>query len=299
MRAQTTTKRSFAFWPALGLVTLLTLGCYNPKIEDGAFLCGSGNECPEGFSCIDMRCYKAGSPGDGGASDTGGGTDARQCTPASGSTGACDPVCQTGCRPVEQQCSNNGSSNLCRAATPNGEQLYGACDPIQDACRPGLVCLPEFTPETCGAHCYRFCRQDEDCGQNSRCVGEVSDAGGKSLYKTCSPRGFNCNPTGTNARCGDGAPPDRRFPAFGCYIVSPQYPDETVCECAGILAVGDKCERTYECVPGAECIPLSPTDVKCRRLCTPPLSPTQPVVACDLGQTCVPFARSNKIGFCQ
>jgi hypothetical protein len=296
MRVPPSPPRSFT----LPLATLLALGCYNPKIEEGAFLCGDDNACPAGFSCIDMRCFKSGSPTDGGGPDTGG-SDVRACTPASGSTGACDPVCQTGCRSTEQ-CTNNGSSNQCRAATPNGDQLYASCDSFQDACRPGMVCLPEFT-ETCGAHCYRFCREHADCGQNSFCVGEVSDeSGSRSLYKTCSPRGFGCNPTGTSPNCGAEAPSDRKFPAFACYIVSPEYPTETVCECAGTVREGQECERTYECVPGNECIPIgqgASQDVRCRRLCTPLLSPVTPAVLCEAGQTCIAFPNTNRIGYCR
>jgi hypothetical protein len=42
-------------------------------------------------------------------------------------------------------------------------------------------------------------------------------------------------------------------PAFGCYILSHMHPDETVCECAGLLTEGAPCEREYQCVPGLEC----------------------------------------------
>jgi hypothetical protein len=176
------------------------------------------------------------------------------------------------------------------------EPLYSACDPLQDTCRPGLVCLPEFT-EACGSHCYRFCREDIDCGENSRCVGEVSDNTGRTLYKTCSPRGGTCNPTGTSPACSDGAPADRKFPDFACYIVSPEHANETVCECAGSIAEGKPCQRTYECVPGNECVPIG-NDIRCRRLCTPPLSPLPPS-PCPALQTCRAFPSSGgRIGFC-
>jgi hypothetical protein len=300
MAKSSMSSRSFTrqAWLCVALLApLCSLGCYNPNIEEGAFLCGAGNSCPDGFKCVDMRCFKSGSPGDGGPTDTGGGTDTRQCSPPpAGGSPVCDPVCQTGC-PAANQCSNNGSTNLCRPASNPGAALYDTCDPIQDSCRMGLVCLPEFTPEQCGAHCYRFCRADVDCGDGSRCVGEVADETGKPLYKTCSPRGGNCNPTGTNPRCADGAPADRRFPAFACYIVSPNHADETVCECAGDIPEGQPCERTYECVPGNECVPLG-QDVRCRRLCTPVLS-TLPMVACPVGQTCVAFPDTRKVGYCR
>jgi hypothetical protein len=281
--------------PRALLVALLlgaaTGGCYNPKIEDGAFLCGSGGTCPEGFSCVGMRCFKSAA----NAPDGGGESDARQCSVPTGSTGACDPVCQTGCRMAEQ-CTNNGASNMCKVTPTPNEGLYNSCDPFQDACRPGLVCLPEFT-DACGSHCYRFCREDIDCGENSRCVGEVADQSGRTLYKTCSPRGGNCNPTGTSPACSDSAPADRTLPNFACYIVSPEHPNESVCECAGSVAEGKACTRTYECVPGNECVPVG-NDVRCRRLCTPPQSPLPPV-ACPTLQTCRAFPNSGgRIGFC-
>jgi hypothetical protein len=278
--------------PTLLLLAALTGGtsCYNPHIEEGAFLCGSGGTCPDGFHCVDMRCFKSGSPGDGGSD-----ADPRTCSTPTTPTGACDPVCQSGCRAGEQ-CTNNAVSNLCRATTTPATELYGVCDSGKDICKPGLVCLPEFTEE-CGAHCYRFCREDQDCGNNSRCVGEVSDNTGKTLYKTCSPRGGNCNPTGTSPACSDNAPEDRKFPRFACYIVSPSHPDETVCECAGSIQEGRPCERTYECVPGNECVPVG-GDVRCRRLCTPPLSPLPPV-SCPALQNCRPFPQSGgKVGYC-
>jgi hypothetical protein len=283
-----------------GLGMVLAAGavaaCYNPKIEEGAFLCGNDGTCPEGFKCLDLRCFKSGTPTDGGPPGDAA-PDSRQCSPPTGSTGACDPVCQSGCR-MGEQCSNNGSGNECRAMNTPGDSLYDSCDSIQDSCRQGLVCLPEFNPDQCGAHCYRYCRADLDCPEGSRCVGEVSDGAGNPLYKTCTPRGGTCNPTGSNPRCTDNAPADRSFPAFACYIVSPEFPDETVCECAGTVPEGQRCERTYECVPGNECIPVG-TDIRCRRLCTPLLSPLMPTVTCPTGQACIAFPGTRKVGYCR
>jgi hypothetical protein len=285
---------------ALALAALTVLHCYNPSIDEGAFLCGTDGICPAGFTCANMRCWK-GSPPDGSASpgDSGSGLDARPvCSPPPAASGVCDPVCQTGCPGAADKCTNTGGVNMCKPVSLPGDMLYDTCDQLQDNCGKRLVCLEEFVPDTCGgAHCYEFCRQDVDCGENSRCVGEVQDSSGRSLYKTCSPRGGNCNPTGTTPRCAASAPADRQFPAFACYIVSPAHADESVCECAGTIPEGQVCERTYECVPGNECIPMG-RDVRCRRLCTPLGSPLLPPVTCPGLQTCQTMLGARRVGFC-
>jgi hypothetical protein len=38
----------------------LLAGCYNPKIDEGAFQCGPNNACPSGFTCVAMFCVKPG-----------------------------------------------------------------------------------------------------------------------------------------------------------------------------------------------------------------------------------------------
>jgi hypothetical protein len=63
---------------SLVFVAALLLGgaCqYSPEIESGKLKCSSpGSECPEGFSCTDGLCYKAGEgPGAGGHGGSGAG----------------------------------------------------------------------------------------------------------------------------------------------------------------------------------------------------------------------------------
>ena len=134
---------------------------------------------------------------------------------------------------------------------------------------------------------------------NSFCVGQVSDASSNPLYKTCSPRGGNCNPTGTSPRCADNAPADRRSPAFACYIVSPDHADETVCECAGTVPEGQRVRADLRVRPGQRVHPRSAPDVRCRRLCTPLLSPLTPVVHMRPGtQSCRAFPGTRRVGYC-
>jgi hypothetical protein len=279
----------------LGLSALLAVGCYKPEIPDGAFVCGTGNTCPDGFQCSGSRCYKN-KPSEDVAGDSN--MCQRQeleCSASPGPSGACDPVCQSGCA-CGEKCVNPGNGNRCAPITMPVQLNYDSCDPGADRCRPGAVCLPEFQAR-CGAHCYRFCRVDSDCGASARCTGEAQDDAGNPLYKVCSAKIEPCNPTGLTPTCGPGAGADRRAPAFGCYILSHLHPDETVCECAGLLPEGSPCEREYQCVPGNECLKLG-TETRCRKLCTLEGSGVLPPVVCPLGQKCLNFPNARKFGYC-
>jgi hypothetical protein len=204
-------------------------------------------------------------------------------------------VCQTGCG-CNQRCTNPGSGNICEAAAPATLALYDTCNPDGDTCRAGAVCLPEFQ-DRCGAHCYRFCRIDSDCPPQSRCKGEAHDDQGTLLYKICSPRIEECDPTGATPRCAPGNSADRRWPDFACYMLSVSNPDERVCECAGTLAEGVECSQEYSCIPGTECIPLAGDRARCRRLCTVAGVVVNPT-PCAVSQRCVPLPGSQRLGFC-
>jgi hypothetical protein len=281
----------------LGLAALLAVGCYKPDIPDGAFLCGVSQSCPDGFQCVGTKCYR--NPPSGDASSDTGGTCQRQeleCSASMGASGACDPVCQSGCA-CGEKCVNPGGGNKCAPITMPIRGHYESCDPVNDRCRPGDVCLPEFRP-VCGSHCYRFCRVDSDCGMIARCTGEAQDDAGNLLYKVCSAKieQPGCNPTGA-APCGLSAGPDRQGPAFGCYMLSHEHSDETVCECAGTQPEGAACEREYQCVPGNECLKIG-TETKCRKLCTAEGGGVLPPVLCGIGQRCIPFPSGRKHGYC-
>jgi hypothetical protein len=275
-------------------------GCYNPKIEEGAFSCPSGS-CPSGFSCTLGKCYKnAPARADAGA-DGACQQNERECSPVTNPSGACDPVCQSGCGSCSDKCTNNGAGNVCVAATVPAAGNYDSCSPDRDTCTAGAVCLGEFNEQKCGAHCYRFCRVDSDCkgpagNQIARCTGEAQNASGDVIYKHCSPRIETCNPAGPNPRCQGASAIDRPSPAFACYMLSWQHPDESVCECAGTLPDGAPCSREYECVPGHECLKVG-TDTRCRKLCTPDNSPL-PSVGCAIGQRCTPFPNGLRLGYC-
>lgn len=297
----------------LGIVVGLLAGavvasCYNPKIDEGAFLCGPGGVCPSGQTCASNgRCYKDTSGVVGGAGGTSGVTsdgppvsgDAGgcqlACSPATSPTGACDPVCQSGCACGSQKCTNiSGMGNVCQVTTAAPTPAYASCDPQFDACLAGYACLGEFE-DVCGAHCYRFCRIDSDCGGTSRCTGEADD-NGVFAYKVCGPPIEACDPTGLLPHCTTGQTADRTFPNFACYVLANDHPDEAVCECAGSVAEGQPCTREYECKPGNQCVPNG-GESRCRRLCTLDSGPVANRVQCASGK-CVSLGGSKKIGVC-
>jgi hypothetical protein len=215
------------------------------------------------------------------------------CSAAS-PAGLCDPVCQLRCG-CHQKCTFVGTQLACQDLAPAPVDVYGSCSPTADRCRAGAVCLEEIAP-ACGAHCYRFCRTDFDCGgpERARCVGEVQIGGTSGTYRVCSPPLEACDPTG-EAACAD---PQRSLPLFGCYILSSHVPDQAVCDCAGIKAEGAPCDFERECRPGLECVKLV-TDARCRRLCRLDGAGTP----CAPGQTCTPFSTpdgpSRRFGYCR
>jgi hypothetical protein len=305
------------------LGSLLLFTCYNPQIISGGLKCTASFECPSGMTCsqTDGLCYKngeipagtggIGTGGSGGMNPTGGsgGTSGAggtctmpaapygpfpNCTPAP-AAGACDPVCQSGCG-CAQRCKLEGGNNVCRDEGPNFLNEYAACEPRDDRCRPGTICLQESSDHpACGARCYRHCRADADCPM-AKCSVEVQFGASATKHKVCSPPMDACNPWGP-ATCSPTS--GRNLPTFGCYVMSSTYPDIPICDCAGTTGIGMACTYEHECVPGAECVLLGSVR-QCRRVCKVGLPVTVGVLmgGCPPMATCTAFPGGSTFGYC-
>lgn len=273
----------------------MAAGCYNVDgIKNGGLACASNYVCPDGYGCRNGRCYKNGT--DGGSSpspdsDVGGLCPApfgpiAGCSRSVESGSTCDPVCQTDCA-CNQRCHLSNTSFACQAVTATSFLAeYQACQTNEgDTCRPGTICLAE-AESACGAHCYRFCREDGDCPTGSRCRDAIAigDASVSSKVLTCSPPITTCNPIGSadSTRCTDAG--------FACYVFGATDPEQTTCECAGTIQAGGKCSQPHTCVPGYECV-----NSVCRRLCLLQASSNP---ACGAGR-CVSVFGSTRYGTCQ
>jgi hypothetical protein len=301
----------------LGLGCLLLATCYNPQIVNGGLKCTANFECPSGFKCNqpDGLCYQEGMippiGGTGGSGTGGGGGDTggsgNVCTapmgqygPFTGCTAAprdkgCDPVCQSGCA-CNERCKLEGGNTNCRAEGPTFLQQYDACEPKDDRCRPGTICLQESQDHAaCGSHCYRHCRTDGDC-PNAKCTIEVQFGNSATTNKVCSPPMDACSPFG-QGMCSSGSM--RPYPTFGCYVMSSTYPDIPICDCAGTTGIGMACTYEHECVPGAECVLLGSVR-QCRRVCKVGLPVTVGVLmgGCPPMATCTAFPGGSTFGYC-
>jgi hypothetical protein len=304
--------------PLLMLVVgvALGVGCYNPRLGEGDFVCGAAGACPSGWKCgPDNRCYRnvTSANFDANPRDTRGAdtvvdvtpppppVDANMCmrgltcSPGASAGRPCDLVCQTGCGCADR-CTIAETSAICRPLTANPTPLYDKCSPDNDTCTAGAVCVPEVRYEACGAHCYRACRVDADCGPTSRCNEALLTPNDTVLTKICGPAIEQCNPVGLAGMrppCADVT--KRPLPNFACYLLDAGAGDSAVCDCAGTLELGAACKLKRECVPGLECLPAGPAgDLRCRQLCNLGLG----VAACPPATTCRGLGTSTKIGVC-
>jgi hypothetical protein len=274
------TKSNFGL--AMLVATGLAAGCFNTKnVQSGGLKCAPGGVCPDGFSCgPDNLCYRNGT--DGGIA----------CTPPTDLPPGdlCDPVCQSGC-PANQRCQQVvdplGNYSLGCETPPTGTPLdvFKPCDTGNDLCKPGLLCVePPLGSTGCVAQCYRYCRQNSDCPANSRCALSIV-IGGQPSMPICAPPAVTCNPALQTAvlACSPS------LTGSTCYVFSKEFPDETMCDCAGTIAAGLACTDMHSCVAGYEC-----TGGKCQKVCLLQAGG----LACPGGQTCASLNGSTKYGTC-
>jgi hypothetical protein len=168
---------------AITISALTVAACtFDPPIEDGEFLCGSGGSCPPGFECsADGRCYRMASGGD---------ADLGMVAPDDLATEdmAVDPTCGA----VGQVCCGVSfcRNSACCAA--------GVCVATGASAGSNLVCS-DGTVTACGTPSAACCANN-DCGGGC-CSGNV-----------CTGSGGTCVVGGTCALgscggCGGAAKP--------------------------------------------------------------------------------------------
>jgi hypothetical protein len=309
---------------ALGIAAVgIVLGggaCYRPNIKDGGLRCnldaGASHACPEGFAC-DMTlltCWRGPHGGDGGdvpvdmSPDTDGRPDVPTipcfdampaCDPSDASI--CDPFCQTGCG-CHQKCTVNADGGIGCGQVVLGDpqmpvgQVFDRCEPTNDNCAPGLVCLND----QCFGRCYQYCRSDNDC-LNSFCSRSVP--GGLTVCDV--PNADNCIPTPTSGATSNNCP-NSAAGSLGCYI-SFTHPTHTICDCAGGTFQGQPCSGSRTCLNGLLC--ADPTNDGgasiCLKVCNLPGTVDGGGVGCPGALPCQPYTGSSpsnapnpKYGYC-
>jgi hypothetical protein len=316
---------------ALLCALLASLGCFRPKILPGGFRCGDGgNPCPDNFTCdkssgscipngSDAGAPTGGTGGKGGQGGRGGaaGRDAgvdmpvdRPCTaqvancrPADGgTTGMCDPVCNTGCGECHEKCSVNSKGTATCAdpfepTKPAG--LLQSCDQYvpsdpagqSDNCAPGEICI---NASTCTLpRCYQFCRSNSDCQGGASCS---RDAG---AYRFCDvpPSVPGCNPLAgarDTSGCSNG---------LFCYLSSSG--QNTLCDCqfdrAGLTgngSPGSECNNSRDCLVGNVCVLTNVMNPKqCFGVCLLPVD-GGPADTCASNCAPLPGAGNSIYGWC-
>lgn len=217
-------------------------GCYKPTIADGGFKCAtSGKRCPDDFTCgTDLLCHRQGSTqSDAGQCTSPPVTPSCQDPPAAGQ--GCNPSCQTGC--ACGRCNVVGNQATC---TPPGPKVLGeTCDPGNDNCAAGFICLQEACGNRLG-RCYEHCSRADQCSGMTMCQIPILDtAGNDTGFLACDLATQDCDPV------NDTGCPD---PALKCYLTSAS---QTLCDCPNPTkqgALGDPCTIYNECAPGYVCI---------------------------------------------
>jgi hypothetical protein len=214
------------------------------------------------------------------------------CTATAGT--ACDVVCQARCG-CGQSCQVVAGVPTCRDQAAPYLEKGASCQPADDRCKPGHICLAESPGNNaCGSHCYRFCRTDGDCQGGEKCTIEIQAGPMSTVYRACAPPAEACDPWGS-ARCANLTA--RPSPAFACYV-NGNATNQTSCQCAGTVKVGSPCTFEHECEPGAECVQHQGLQ-SCRKVCNAELVVGPNPAPCPAGQLCTPFPGSAKYGFCR
>jgi len=190
---------------------------------------------------------------------------------ASGTTGTCDPVCQTGgCDWCSQKCTYafDGVAAQPACASAGQKAFPELCSATSaglpgqsDDCAPGSICLLPVSGGT-SWYCFNLCRIKEDCPTGVEC-GERSLFPQGVSVKVCDPFYDQCGPDGTCCKplLGTGCAANRF-----CYLVSPDLGtghSRTVCEFnTGAGRNASFCSSSRDCMTANTCV-----NGGCRRVC--------------------------------
>ncbi|MEK6607510.1 MAG: Kazal-type serine protease inhibitor domain-containing protein [Myxococcota bacterium] len=229
------------------LSVLVAAGCYDPKIEDGAFACGADDECPDGLECCDGDCY-ASCENVGGEGESEGEGEGESEAEAEGE-GECEDACGSGGPPF---CGDDGEtySNACVAGCAGiALGCPGEC-PCRIECGCGEIYAPvcgtdgQTYANPCEAKCAGVESCPGECPKNPKCIEKcIGDAAG-------------CDPV--------------------CGIDGVTYPSRCVSECMRVpIACENPCEAGCavegesegECGCDVGACPCGDGDVECNPVC--------------------------------
>jgi hypothetical protein len=310
---------------ALGLAFVFSQlgGCYNPTIADGKLQCSPKTpSCPDGFHCVQDRCFKdggtggapsggsggtgtGGTAGTGGAGGTGGtGTGGMCLKPAplpgcsaqgGASGGTCDIACQTGCGCNEKCSALDDNTHVCQPIRGNVQEQENcviSTDPgsqqKSDNCAPGLVCL---TDGGITARCFALCSDTSPC-TSSVCsqrflLGTHSSNGTTPTITVCGGPLSDCDPLG----------PKNPVVCGNCVLQEPVSGiSRTACEpWIGEVRGGQPCFTSADCLDGSFYCPQNKAG-KNFHLCSPICKLQSPV--CPAGNSCFSIDGGGAYGFC-
>ena len=281
---------------------LLALGCYNPKIEEGASSAGPTTPAPPASAASTCAASSPGRPSDGGAPDTGGERCPTLCTPPTGSTGRLRSGLPDRL-PLDRAVLEQRRRATCAGRPPRtASALYAACDsaPGRLPARAGLPARVHrdlrvpLLPLLPGGHRLRAELPLRGRGAR-RCRQQVA-------VQDLQPPRSGCNPTGTSPSCGAEAPSGSDDSLrFACYIVSPENPTRP---CASAPAPSPRgspasgptsaCrERVHPHRQGAAGRPLPAALYPAAVARHPGGGLPEP------GRICIAFPNTNGIGYCR
>jgi hypothetical protein len=270
---------------AMGVgVIVAGAGCYNPKIQEGGFLCAEvGQQCPVGFMCAaDHRCRKnAVTISDAGEPMCSSPPVTPTCQDGARAGNDCNPACQKGC-----DCGRCNVVASVARCVPSGPVKLGEVCKLGNAdnCGPGLICLQEACGNGLG-RCYHHCSTSDQC-DGTICQIPIEDSAGKDTgFLACDVPGQTCDPV-SNTGCPS--------PALNCYLTSA---NQTLCDCpSSPTAMGkenDPCTIYSDCAPAFVCISGvgGVPGAHCHFAC----SVANP--SCPSGH-CIPATAGSKYGTC-